>query len=284
MQKKAFFPVLVLCCILGSMGAAAQDTLPDFSASKRAKGKVIISWKNPYREIRQLSVQRAATSKGPFKTIITLPDPTLPENGYLDVSAPNDSLYYRLYILLDSGKYIFAKPQRPVLDTTAEKSTNTIYSPGPTTSGNLPATVPANGGAPIYIKIGNTVAGVIPENNMKRFRDSILYKTRDTLFFLTKDTVQIKPFSPKEVYRPSVYVFTNKDGNVQISLPVSKDMYALRFYEADSTELLFELKKIHSPTLTLDKSNFIRSGWFWFELYEGDKIKEKHKLYIPKDF
>ncbi len=47
--------------------------------------------------------------------------------------------------------------------------------------------------------------------------------------------------------------------------------------------LLFELKKIPEPYLTLDKVNFIHSGLFNFELYEDRIIIERHKVFIPKD-
>jgi hypothetical protein len=94
----------------------------------------------------------------------------------------------------------------------------------------------------------------------------------------------IRPFVPKEVFRVSKYVFTEKEGRVKISLPDATDKkYSVKFYEEDST-FLFEIKKISEPVLMLDKSNFIHAGWFRFELYEDGHLKEKQKLYIPKDF
>ena len=36
--------------------------------------------------------------------------------------------------------------------------------------------------------------------------------------------------------------------------------------------------------LTLDKTNFYHAGWFTFELYNDEKLVEKHKFYLAKDF
>ena len=43
-------------------------------------------------------------------------------------------------------------------------------------------------------------------------------------------------------------------------------------------------KTVKESYITLDKANFLHAGWFWFELYEEGKLKEKHRFYIPKDF
>jgi hypothetical protein len=52
----------------------------------------------------------------------------------------------------------------------------------------------------------------------------------------------------------------------------------------EEEEVLFELNNITEKALTLDKSNFIHSGWFRFELYNGDQLVERHRFYVPKDF
>jgi hypothetical protein len=55
------------------------------------------------------------------------------------------------------------------------------------------------------------------------------------------------------------------------------------FFE-ENKRPLFEIKEVRSNSLTVDKSNFVHSGWFWFELFEDGKLKERHKIFIPKDF
>lgn len=85
-------------------------------------------------------------------------------------------------------------------------------------------------------------------------------------------------------FMPSFYVFTNKTGYLQLNLPnADQKKYLLKFYEEDDS-FLFELKDLKEGMLTLDKANFHHAGWFKFELYDGEKIIEKHKFYISKDF
>jgi hypothetical protein len=85
-------------------------------------------------------------------------------------------------------------------------------------------------------------------------------------------------------YVPSFYVYAKNDGNVFINLPdADKKDYRLKFFEEDGT-LLFEIKSIKETGLTLDKANFYHGGWFKFELYNDDKVVERHRLYISKNF
>ncbi|WP_315816367.1 hypothetical protein [Paraflavitalea speifideaquila] len=101
--------------------------------------------------------------------------------------------------------------------------------------------------------------------------------------FRSVDTILIKPFVPKEVFKPSKYVYSDNSGNAVIMLPdVKTGNYAVKFYEDDKT-FLFEVKQIKEPFLVVDKTNFMHAGWFRFELYEDGKVKETHKFYIPKD-
>jgi hypothetical protein len=123
---------------------------------------------------------------------------------------------------------------------------------------------------------------------VRRFSDSLLKQTRDTLMFVNADTLQIKPYievyhEPKEVYKISTYVFTSKDGNVTIALSdFNRKKYFVAFFESDNTPVL-EVKDIRDAVLIIDKTNFGHAGWFRFELYEDGKLKEKNKLLIPKE-
>lgn len=85
-------------------------------------------------------------------------------------------------------------------------------------------------------------------------------------------------------YVPSSYVFTNRNGYVYINLPdASRKDYSIKFFE-DNGSFLFELKGIKQKALTLDKANFVHAGWFHFELYNDEKLVERHKFYLAKDF
>jgi len=95
-----------------------------------------------------------------------------------------------------------------------------------------------------------------------------------------KSEVAIK----KPDFVPSFYVYTNKDGYIYINLPdAEKQKYHIKFYEEDES-FLFELKNIKQTGLTLDKANFMRAGWFLFELYNDEKLIEKSKFYLAKEF
>lgn len=87
----------------------------------------------------------------------------------------------------------------------------------------------------------------------------------------------------KTWFVPSKHIYTGKDNNVIIALPDAEHKkYSLKFFDDDGS-LLFELKKISLPFLTLDKVNFGHSGLFHFELFENKIIVERHKVFIPKD-
>lgn len=289
-----------------SFVASAQDTLPQFSLVNKGNNRIVASWTNPYgKSIRQLSVQRSFDSLKTFKTIVTLPDPTVLQNGYVDQTSTSDQMFYRLYILLDSGKYVFSKSKKPTADVarvTANQPpvVEAIVKDTSATKINPPATTSPVIEKPrketpnakpkeviekfIFVKKRDTLIGQVNEKNIRRFRDSIAYRTKDTLFSLTADTIVIKPFVPKEVYKPSKFVFTERDGNVRILLPdVATKKYNVKFFE-DDTNMIFEIKQIKDRSLLVDKSNFIHSGWFKFELYEDGELKEKHRLFVPKDF
>ncbi len=89
---------------------------------------------------------------------------------------------------------------------------------------------------------------------------------------------------PKPVWVPSVFVYTGNDGNPVIKLPdAAAKKYSIRFMKEDGS-ILFTIPKISETYLTLDKVNFMRSGWYHFELLEDGKLKEKNKFLITRDY
>lgn len=70
-----------------------------------------------FEDVRQISIQRSADSLKNFKTILTVPDPSIPQNGLMDTKAQNNRMFYKLYILLDKGVYLFSDAKKPVPDT-----------------------------------------------------------------------------------------------------------------------------------------------------------------------
>ncbi|MBD0375737.1 MAG: hypothetical protein ICV51_08935 [Flavisolibacter sp.] len=206
-----------------------QDTLPNFSVHNVGNDRVIIGWVNAFQNTRQISIQRSFDSLGTYKTILSVADPNAVQNGYADTKAPNDHMYYRIFYVLEGGKFYFTRAKKPILDTAHQVTAQQV----------------------INIKSGRT-------------------KT-DSLF-------------KKDVFVPSFYVYTNNDGYVFLNLPdADEKKYNIKFYEEDNT-FLFEIKNIKKPALTLDKANFIHAGWFKFELYNDEKLVERHKFYLSKDF
>ncbi|GAO43601.1 hypothetical protein [Flavihumibacter petaseus] len=343
------FPVLILLCSCLFQVALGQDTLPSFTAVRRTNNRVLISWTNPYgQKIRQLSIQRSKDSLRQFKSIMTLPDPVVLQNGYVDTRSPDTSQYYRLYILLDSGRYIFSTSRKPVkyipppppppakkpeqqAPVTRKSSQAGVVPPRPVvteedrlreklsapekaadkTTGkpsekpsekvpeipppvlppkenNKPPVVPVTPPVvpeKIYqVKRGDTLKAPVRESLLKRFRDSVTLKTKDTMVSVINDTLIIRPFVPKETFKVSRYVFTDKTGLLHIELPdAATRNYKVRFYEEDKS-FLFEVKDIRDQILLLDKANFHHAGWFLFELYEDGNLKEKNRFFIGKDF
>ena len=259
--------------------ASAQEMLPEFSASLKSNGKIIISWRNSFPVTNQISIQRSYDSLKNFTTLLTVPDATVAENGFVDTKAPNSRLYYRLFIVLDSGKYLFTKSKRPVPDTAAVSKEKITEDNDPVLSkaesqrlsylqknntGQMISAPDRINAAPsikvnktIFIKKQDSVAGQLFEKDLRKFKDSILAKTKDTLVFKDADTILIKPFVPKEVYKVSSFVFTGKEGNVTISVPdADKKKYSIKFFETDGSEV-FELKEIKQSLLIVDKTSFL---------------------------
>jgi len=282
---------LFLIFVSLSVQVIAQDTLPRFTLIAKPNNKNIISWSNPFRSISQIGIQRSPDSTRNFKTILTVPDPSVKQNGFADTKAPAPNMYYRLFIVLDSGKYIFTNSKKPVLDTSENENETFLIDDNQRvklsdslSSREVKKIKEDPRPEKLYVIKRQGLFINVPENNFRKFRDSILYSTKDTMMYISVDTIVIKPYTQKEIYRASKYVFTEKYGNVMITLPdAHAKKYSVSFFEENKSPV-FEIKEVKSPSLTVDKSNFVHSGWFWFELYEDGKLKERHKVFIPKDF
>lgn len=89
---------------------------------------------------------------------------------------------------------------------------------------------------------------------------------------------------PKPVWVPSLTIFTGDDGNAIIKLPdAATKNYSVKFMKEDGS-FLFLIPHIKETYLVLDKVNFLKSGWYLFELTENGKLKEKNKFLITRDF
>jgi len=220
-------PFRLITCIIAigfSTTTSAQDTLPNFSVKNAGSNRMIIGWINNFQNVKQISIQRSFDSVKNYKTILSVADPKAVQNGFADTKAPNDHMWYRIFYVLEAGKFYFTAAEQPVIDTTRATAKE-------------------------------------------------------------EEIVNIAPVLKKpEGFVPSFYVYTNKDGYVFINLPdADQKKYSIKFFEANNN-FLFELKPVKETALTLDKTNFYRAGWYLFELYNDEKLVERHKFYLSKAF
>ena len=247
----------------------SQDALPKFTVAEKGK-KVIVSWINPYQSCIQLNVQRSYDSLKYFRTVYSATSPALPQNGFSETKPAYSKTYYRIFYVLEGGSYFFtpAKLATPDFETRSINVEDKI-------SPSIKNITVSTRGIPVKL---------VSAPQFISFRDSILKQTKDTLFAVNDSLVELRRFVPKEIWKASHYIFTNKDGYLNISLAEAKSKkYHLKFFEEDGTPL-FEIHQVKEPLFTLDKSNFVHAGWYVFELFENDKLKEKNKFYLPKDF
>lgn len=257
MKKLALFTLFL--SLLSFSQLLAQDTLPKFSLINAGNNRIIIGWANKFENVKQISIQRSFDSLTGYKTILTVADPTLPQNGFLDAKATNDHMFYRLYIMFDKGMYLFSEAKKPVKDTL---NITRPRLPGDNNSTNPSWRDSIEKAKPVVIQLN----GFPGPNDSVTVPTPVVTKNKSNSFV------------------PSIYVFTGRDGYVSIRLPEDEKpkKYSIKFF--DDEKFLFELKEIREREFKLDKTNFYHAGWFRFELYEDEKLLEKHKFYLEKDF
>jgi hypothetical protein len=248
----------------------AQQKLT-LSVSAIETTKVKIEWQNLYGDsIVQLNVQRSWDSVKLFKTIFVPLSTELPQNGYIDATAGYTGMYYRIFYVLADGTFFFTKAKKVALgsDFTNEISEDKA----------------ANKDFLITIHDDDSVIAQLNYDGYKKFRDSIVNFTRDTLYSLTDADILIRYYNNTVSWQPSTHIFTNTDGYVQVYLADAEQKnYRIRFFD-ESHKFLFSIPKVKQNQFILDKTDFMRSGWFYFELSEDNRVKERNKFYIPKDF
>ncbi len=271
---------LFLVAILGCCSAFAQDTLPNFSVKEIGKDKVLISWSNPFPNCIQLAVQRSFDSTKFFKTVYSAISPDLPQNGFADGKMPAGiKVYYRIFYVLEGGAYFFSN-SKPIGSTIVSKTVGVIDKP----LTEIQLTKDPKKLIKIYNRDKPTDILEMDYNRYKKFRDSIITKTKDSIYVISAEVIMLKPFITKLTWRASNYIFTNAKGSVSIHLPLIKQhKYKIIFLDDDGSEL-FVIKQVKEADLTLDYGNFLHAGWYNFELYEDDRLKEKSRFQLQKLF
>jgi hypothetical protein len=186
-------------------------------------------------------------------------------NGFVDTKGNGTKYYYRIFYMFSGNAYFFSK----VRSTASGFVAGSILDESKT----------------ITVKVRDTIYAVLSFDQFKGLRDSILNNTKDSLFTISDDAVVIKPYIPSSSWIASSYVYTDRTGNVIIKLPQATNRkYSLIIYDADNSTPLYRIKQVTDNELILDKANFVHAGWFVFELFEEDKLKERNKFYLQKEF
>ena len=108
--------------IFSVMLSFGQDTLPKFTVKnlgndREGNPSVVISWVNKFDSLKQISIQTSHDSIRNYRTLVSLTDPNAKMNGFADKKAPNDHMFYRLFIVKSNGEYFFSEAKKPFLDT-----------------------------------------------------------------------------------------------------------------------------------------------------------------------
>ncbi len=141
------------------------------------------------------------------------------------------------------------------------------------------------GGAYIFSKSYRPVKDSVKPVVVKKIEDIKIEDFKNPVLKVDSPVVIELPPLPvvKPSYVPSRYIYTNKDNNVIIALKdAATHKYRVKFYD-ESKALIFEIKQINDPYLTIEKVNFLHAGKFNFEIFEDEFIMEEHWLFIQKD-
>ncbi len=282
--------LLFFCFFLVSVSYGQSDSLPEFFVWKKNKA-IGISWTNTYPNITQINIQRTKDSNRNYITIHSCPQPIGERYTFTDITAKHDSMYYRVFLLFDDATYSFTKPKRPKEEQATFKKERVDQSASKNKPGGQPSdSAKNNSGIP-----SNDSKGDIPEEkvNVKSkilLPESIHLKTatleknwREFSYKIGKVRIKLKE-NPKKIWQPSVYVYTGDDGNIIIDLPdVQKKKYSLTVGREDGRPL-FTIEEINEPKMKIDKSFFLRSGWYYFILRENGNIKERNRFLITRDY
>ncbi len=110
MKRFSPYCFFLLVCTCPWTLLVAQETLPHFKVKDMGKQGVQVSWLNPFKKCQQLSVQRS-TDSIQFKTILHAQTPNMYDNGFVDKAPVERPLYYRIYYVLEGGKFYFSSIQ-----------------------------------------------------------------------------------------------------------------------------------------------------------------------------
>jgi hypothetical protein len=289
-SKHSFFQLLI-AFFLSSLifnQINAQDNLPHFNVALR-NDKINISWINKNSKIIQVNIQRSSDSLTGFKTIASIEQPKLNLFEFIDTKSSNLNQNYRLYILEEGGNYQFTNSQKPVFviepkpikvsvqnDQIIQKSKLLQQNQPIQNKEKIDVSLKTNSD-PSTIVVSENIKTT---NNILSFNDTRISKFTQLNKILSPTKLLI--FNKQELNYPHIYTFINPQGQLEIVQPLIKDKLLNFVFYKDDGNKIFVLINVKENQFVLDKTNFLQSGWFYFELYEKDKLITKQKFYLPK--
>jgi hypothetical protein len=300
--------VLVLFFVLSTITAGYTQPLllPDISVNAY-NGKVITKWMHTEKNITAILIQRSYDSTRHFSTIGTVLNPLNTENGYLDPSPPYEWMYYRVMIMYEGGQYIIGpsrRSPRPVKQLPELLVTNyPIQQPHPlqpsiptrdsvetVDSSDRMLTIDITPVADPPIPGEDTVFTGTPKSETTALlltptpTSQPLPSVKNSLpTSLPQTSIQIQ--TPKLIVTsyPSQRIFVSKNSQISLSFP-QQDLtqYRIVFYR-ENNEKLFEINQLTDPYITLQKANFQQAGWYYFDIFRGNDLIEKNRMYIAKE-
>ncbi|MCW3086983.1 MAG: hypothetical protein JWQ78_369, partial [Sediminibacterium sp.] len=204
-----YLPALALFIFTGILSVSAQtpNALPEFSVRELTRGKIQVSWNNPYPSCIQLAVQRSLDSVNNFRTIFSTLSPELPSNGFVD-NKPLVGIrsYYRIFYVLLGGAYYFTKPiaiDAKMTNPAAEAPVPKVDPKNTRTRGNKVSEANA-GWVSIYRQ--NTELFKLSGDEYLEFRDSINRHTKDGLRRINEHAVEWKPVQTPRKNRYTIFL------------------------------------------------------------------------------
>ncbi len=287
---RRLYSLFTFCGILFAGSIFGQATLPDFTL-KSSNGKASIFWQNRYKKtVKGISIQRSYDSVKNFSSIASILNPENPVNGFTDSLLQNNKVYYRLFIGFDTG-YILTPSKRPEVSTAIDytrliQEINTLHEKN-------------NQLQEEKLSLQKQLAEALSAKNKNKApvrseKDDKADKVDkvDKIDKIDKADKTVKKAEPAEVPEniisqantyPSKRIYTDKDNNIITNLTnVKENNYIIRFLTEDY-KLLFEIKNPPDDYFILEKVNFIRGGWYQFEIYKNDLLLEENKFYISSE-
>ena len=268
---------ITILLILFSLASNAQMQMTNYKA-RDINGATVISWNAPPEELTLLIVQRSLDSINGFRSIASMPDPNSRQNGYVDKNNKSLLFYYRLFYVGINGKYYFTNAIKSIKEEQIKISV--VLKQKDSSKASIKKDSISKSASPISPEFLLDNIEVVPRKEtidlQKAEQDQL-----PTIQF--KITIETEKVETESTLKPNPLLFTNKENNLVLILPEThKRKFHLYVYKENGSSL-FEMKNIKEPQLLIDRSNFIYSGWFRYEIFEGEQLKEKGKFLINAD-